>query len=142
MENPTKDDMRKMELQYWLLKLKTQPRIVVIRLVKGQKYMRFFRINIMVMHIFDANRMKCLFYQIIRGSEYKLVEQLTEDTPSITQLAIHSPSAINDPSYVEDFLLTHRTFICSTKVMQHLLDLMLQKRSMDKVTRVLLLWVG
>ena len=94
------------------------------------------------MHISGANMIKCLFYQIIRGSECKLVEQLTEDTPSITQLAIHSPSVINDPSYVEDFLLTHRTFICSTKVMQHLLDLMLQKRSMDKVTRVLLLWVG
>ena len=96
----------------------------------------------MFMHISGANMIKCLFYQIIRGSECKLVEQLTEDTPSITQLAIHSPSVINDPSYVEDFLLTHRTFICSTKVMQHLLDLMLQKRSMDKVTRVLLLWVG
>ena len=63
----------------------------------------------------------------------------------------HSFNAINDPCYVEDFLLTHRTFISSTKVMEHLLSLM-QKGTCaldrvdldtqkDKATRVILLWV-
>ena len=64
---------------------------------------------------------------------------------------IHSLNAINDPCYVEDFLLTHRTFISSTKVMEHLLSLMqrgtqaLDRVNLDtqknKVTRVILLWV-
>merc|ERR1719225_479787 len=58
---------------------------------------------------------------------------------------IHSFNAINDPSYVEDFLLTHRTFISSTKVMEHLLSLMHKGNALDtekqRVTRVILLWV-
>ena len=57
---------------------------------------------------------------------------------------MHS-SVINDPSYVEDFLLTHRTFLNSAKVMDHLLKLMNNAKTMDtakqRVTRVLLLWV-
>ena len=58
---------------------------------------------------------------------------------------MHSLNAINDPCYVEDFLLTHRTFISSTKVMEHLLSLMHKGKTMDtekqRVTRVILLWV-
>ena len=84
-------------------------------------------------------------HKIIRGTEQKLLEQLTEDTPSISGEPIHSSNAINDPSYVEDFLLTHRTFISSTKVMEHLLSLMHKGNALDtekqRVTRVILLWV-
>ena len=84
------------------------------------------------------------FIKIIRGTEQKLLEQLTEDTPAIAGEPVHN-SVINDPSYVEDFLLTHRTFISSAKVMDHLLKLMYNAKTMDtakqRVTRVLLLWV-
>ena len=83
--------------------------------------------------------------QIIRGTEQKLLEQLTEDTPAIAGEPVHN-SVINDPSYVEDFLLTHRTFISSSQVMDHLLKLMYNAKTMDtakqRVTRVLLLWVS
>ena len=65
-----------------------------------------------------------LFQKIIRGTEQKLLEQLTEGTPAISGEPIHSFNAINDPCYVEDFLLTHRTFISSTKVMEHLLKVL------------------
>ena len=93
--------------------------------------------------------LQCL--KIIRGTEQKLLEQLTEDTPAMHGEPFHSFNAINDPCYVEDFLLTHRTFISSTKVMEHLLSLM-QKGTCaldrvdldtqkDKATRVILLWV-
>ena len=76
--------------------------------------------------------------KIIRGTEQKLLEQLTEDTPAIAG----ESGLINDPSYVEDFLLTHRSFISSADVIHHLLNLMHQRKTMDRVTRVLLLWVS
>ena len=93
--------------------------------------------------------LQCL--KIIRGTEQKLLEHLTEDTPVMHGEPFHSFNTINDPCYVEDFLLTHRTFISSTKVMEHLLSLM-QKgtgaldrvnldNQKDKVARVILLWV-
>ena len=86
-----------------------------------------------------------IFLKIIRGTEQKLLEQLTEGTPAMPGEPMHSLNAINDPCYVEDFLLTHRTFISSTKVMEHLLSLMHKGKTMDtekqRVTRVILLWV-
>ena len=47
-----------------------------------------------------------------------------------------------DPTFVEDFLLTHRTFMKSLEVIEYLLQLMNERRLMDRVTRVLLLWVS
>jgi Rap guanine nucleotide exchange factor 2 len=47
-----------------------------------------------------------------------------------------------DPTFVEDFLLTHRTFMTSLEVIEYLLQLMNERRLMDRVTRVLLLWVS
>ena len=47
-----------------------------------------------------------------------------------------------DPTFVEDFLLTHRTFMKSLEVIEYLLQLMNERKLMDRVTRVLLLWVS
>lgn len=48
-----------------------------------------------------------------------------------------------DPTYVEDFLLTHRTFIPSPlHVAEQLLDWFKESTVRDRVTRVVLLWVN
>lgn len=48
-----------------------------------------------------------------------------------------------DPTYVEDFLLTHRTFIDSSiDVAQQLLEWFNEPTVRDRVTRVVLLWVN
>lgn len=48
-----------------------------------------------------------------------------------------------DPTYVEDFLLTHRTFIPSPlHVAEQLLDWFKETTVRDRVTRVVLLWVN
>lgn len=75
-----------------------------------------------------------LFYltckQVIRGTPQRLLAQLIDENNFTT-----------DPTYVEDFLLTHRTFMTSLEVIEYLLQLMNEGKLMDRVTRVLLLWV-
>ncbi|XP_059489426.1 rap guanine nucleotide exchange factor 2 isoform X2 [Neocloeon triangulifer] len=67
----------------------------------------------------------------IRGTPARLMQHLIEE------------NSIIDPTYVEDFLLTHRTFIESTLSVAHqLLQWFERPESRDKVTRVVLLWVN
>ena len=72
-----------------------------------------------------------IFFQVIRGTPPRLLAQLIDENNFTT-----------DPTYVEDFLLTHRTFMTSHQVIQYLLQLMNEGKLMDRVTRVLLLWVS
>ena len=52
-------------------------------------------------------------------------------------------NSITDPNYVEDFLLTHRTFIDSPLlVANQLLEWFEQPQVRDCVARVVLLWVN
>lgn len=52
-------------------------------------------------------------------------------------------NSLTDPTYVEDFLLTHRTFIPSPlDVANQLLDWFKDQDVRDRVTRVVLLWVN
>jgi len=68
---------------------------------------------------------------VIRGIPERLMAQLVEDNSSI------------DPTYIEDFLLTHRTFVDqSVVVADQLLEWFQDPILRDKVTRVLLLWVN
>ena len=68
---------------------------------------------------------------VIRGIPDRLMGQLVEDNSSI------------DPTYIEDFLLTHRTFTeRSVVVANQLLEWFQDPLLRDKVTRVLLLWVN
>ncbi|XP_066903454.1 rap guanine nucleotide exchange factor 6 isoform X8 [Halyomorpha halys] len=68
---------------------------------------------------------------VIRGTPEKLMQQLIEE------------NSIIDPTYVEDFLLTHRTFISSSvDVAKQLLKWFHEECCRDRVTRVLLLWVN
>ncbi|XP_065348320.1 rap guanine nucleotide exchange factor 2 isoform X2 [Cloeon dipterum] len=67
----------------------------------------------------------------IRGTPARLMQHLVEE------------NSIIDPTYVEDFLLTHRTFIeSSLAVANQLLQWFEKPESRDKVTRVVLLWVN
>ena len=67
---------------------------------------------------------------MIRGTPEKLLSQLIDE------------NANADPTYVEDFLLTHRTFMKSSlEVAERLLDWFHEGHLCDRVTRVLLLWV-
>ncbi|XP_063367740.1 rap guanine nucleotide exchange factor 2 [Cydia amplana] len=67
---------------------------------------------------------------VIRGTPEHLMLQLIEDNSS-------------DSTYVEDFLLTHRTFIESPLVVaKQLLAWFSEPSVRDKVTRVVLLWVN
>jgi Rap guanine nucleotide exchange factor 2 len=68
---------------------------------------------------------------VIRGTPQRLLAQLIDENNLST-----------DPTFVEDFLLTHRTFMSSQEVIEYLLQLMNEGRLMDRVTRVLLLWVS
>ena len=68
---------------------------------------------------------------VIRGATDKLMEQLMDDNSS------------TDPTYIEDFLLTYRTFLDSPVVIANqLLEWFKDPQLRDKVTRVLLLWVN
>ncbi|XP_072745032.1 rap guanine nucleotide exchange factor 2 isoform X6 [Anoplolepis gracilipes] len=68
---------------------------------------------------------------VIRGSPDRLMLQLIEE------------NSITDPTYVEDFLLTHRTFIDSPLlVANQLLEWFDQAQVRDRVARVVLLWVN
>lgn len=68
---------------------------------------------------------------VIRATSDMLMAQLTEE------------NSLTDPTYVEDFLLTHRTFISSPlHVANQLLDWFKDSEKRDRVTRVVLLWVN
>lgn len=68
---------------------------------------------------------------VIRGTPDRLMLQLIEENSQ------------SDPTYVEDFLLTHRTFIPSPlHVAEQLLDWFKETTVRDRVTRVVLLWVN
>ena len=68
---------------------------------------------------------------VIKGIPDRLMGQLVEDNSTI------------DPTYIEDFLLTHRTFTeRSVVVANQLLEWFQDPLLQDKVTRVLLLWVN
>ena len=68
---------------------------------------------------------------VIRGATDKLMQQLMDDNSS------------TDPTYIEDFLLTYRTFLDSPRVIANQLHEWFKDPQLrDKVTRVLLLWVN
>ncbi|KAK9736137.1 Ras association (RalGDS/AF-6) domain [Popillia japonica] len=68
---------------------------------------------------------------VIRGTPERLMHQLIEE------------NSLTDPTYVEDFLLTHRTFIPSPlNVANQLLEWFNDQDVRDRVTRVVLLWVN
>ncbi|KAJ1521489.1 hypothetical protein ONE63_003154 [Megalurothrips usitatus] len=68
---------------------------------------------------------------VIRGTPERLMLQLIEE------------NSIIDPTYVEDFLLTHRTFIDNSfSVANQLLEWFKEESVRDRVTRVVLLWVN
>ena len=68
---------------------------------------------------------------VIRGTPERLMLQLIKDT------------SITDPTYVEDFLLTHRTFVNNPLlVANQLLEWFDEMQARDRVARVVLLWVN
>ncbi|XP_045464379.1 rap guanine nucleotide exchange factor 2 isoform X5 [Harmonia axyridis] len=68
---------------------------------------------------------------VIRGTPDRLMLQLIEE------------NSLTDPTYVEDFLLTHRTFTPSSlHVANRLLQWFQDADVRDRVTRVVLLWVN
>uniref|UniRef100_A0AAR2KIW6 Rap guanine nucleotide exchange factor 2 n=1 Tax=Pygocentrus nattereri TaxID=42514 RepID=A0AAR2KIW6_PYGNA len=68
---------------------------------------------------------------VVKGTSERLIQHLVED---------HS---VVDPTYIEDFLLTYRTFMSSPLIIgQRLLDWFNDPGLRDKVTRVVLLWVN
>ncbi|XP_046881038.1 rap guanine nucleotide exchange factor 2 isoform X3 [Hypomesus transpacificus] len=68
---------------------------------------------------------------VIKGTTERLTMHLVEE---------HS---VVDPTYIEDFLLTYRTFLSSPMVVGHkLLEWFHDPSLRDKVTRVVLLWVN
>uniref|UniRef100_A0A8C2AS21 Si:dkey-253i9.4 n=1 Tax=Cyprinus carpio TaxID=7962 RepID=A0A8C2AS21_CYPCA len=68
---------------------------------------------------------------VVKGTAERLMQHLVED---------HS---VVDPTYIEDFLLTYRTFLPSPLILgQRLLDWFNDSSYRDKVTRVVLLWVN
>ncbi|OXU27302.1 hypothetical protein TSAR_016056 [Trichomalopsis sarcophagae] len=68
---------------------------------------------------------------VIRGTSDRLMLQLIEE------------NSITDPTYVEDFLLTHRTFVDNSQfVANQLLEWFEQAQVRDRVARVVLLWVN
>uniref|UniRef100_T1J310 Rap guanine nucleotide exchange factor 2 n=1 Tax=Strigamia maritima TaxID=126957 RepID=T1J310_STRMM len=68
---------------------------------------------------------------VIKGTPERLMAQLVEE------------NSIIDPTFVEDFLLTHRTFLpSSVNVANQLLRWFNDPNLRDRVTRVVLLWVN
>lgn len=75
----------------------------------------------------DSNRRG---HVVIRAAPERLMLQLIEE------------NSLTDPTYVEDFLLTHRVFISSPLfVAEQLLEWFKDAEVRDRVTRVVLLWV-
>lgn len=70
-------------------------------------------------------------YLILQGTPERLMLQLIEE------------NSVTDCTYIEDFLLTHRTFIDSSlDVAKQLLVWFKESHIRDHVTRVVLLWVN
>ncbi|XP_077999088.1 rap guanine nucleotide exchange factor 2-like isoform X4 [Glandiceps talaboti] len=68
---------------------------------------------------------------VIKGTADRLMQHLIEDHSSM------------DPTFVEDFLMTYRTFLKgSTEVTRNLLQWFRNSCIRDRVTRVVLLWVN
>ncbi|XP_042235626.1 rap guanine nucleotide exchange factor 2-like isoform X6 [Homarus americanus] len=68
---------------------------------------------------------------VIKGTAERLMQQLVEVENNV------------DPTYVEDFLLTHRTFIVTPLTVANKLLHWFEEPSLrDRVTRVVLLWVN
>ncbi|XP_067279208.1 rap guanine nucleotide exchange factor 6 [Pseudorasbora parva] len=68
---------------------------------------------------------------VIKGTPERLIMHLVEE-----------PSVV-DPTYIEDFLLTHRTFLSSPmEVGKKLLEWFKMDNLRDTVTRIVLLWVN
>uniref|UniRef100_A0A672SKG5 Rap guanine nucleotide exchange factor 2-like n=1 Tax=Sinocyclocheilus grahami TaxID=75366 RepID=A0A672SKG5_SINGR len=68
---------------------------------------------------------------VVKGTAERLMQHLVED------------HLVVDPTYIEDFLLTYRTFLPSPLILgQRLLDWFNDSSLRDKVTRVVLLWVN
>ncbi|XP_076874922.1 rap guanine nucleotide exchange factor 2 isoform X3 [Brachyhypopomus gauderio] len=68
---------------------------------------------------------------VVKGTSERLIQHLVED------------HTVVDPTYIEDFLLTYRTFLTSPLILgQRLLDWFNDPSLRDKVTRVVLLWVN
>ncbi|XP_039631390.1 rap guanine nucleotide exchange factor 6 isoform X3 [Polypterus senegalus] len=68
---------------------------------------------------------------VIKGTPERLILHLVEE---------HS---VVDSTYIEDFLLTYRTFIsCPMEVGKKLLEWFIDEDLRDKVTRIVLLWVN
>lgn len=64
-------------------------------------------------------------------------------TPERLMLQLVEENSLTDPTYVEDFLLTHRVFIQSPLyVANQLLEWFKDTDVRDRVTRVVLLWVN
>ncbi|KAJ8934803.1 hypothetical protein NQ318_015234 [Aromia moschata] len=64
-------------------------------------------------------------------------------TPERLMLQLIEENSLTDPTYVEDFLLTHRVFIKSPlHVANQLLEWFKDSDVRDRVTRVVLLWVN
>lgn len=67
---------------------------------------------------------------VIRGTPERLLAQLLDEN-------------LLDPGYIEDFLLTHRTFMESpTEITRQMLDWFQDEKWRDRVIRVVLLWVN
>ncbi|XP_048525291.1 rap guanine nucleotide exchange factor 6 isoform X5 [Dendroctonus ponderosae] len=70
-------------------------------------------------------------YVVIRATPERLMHQLIEE------------NSLTDPTYVEDFLLTHRVFTPSPLyIANQLLEWFKEQEVRDRVTRVVLLWVN
>ncbi|KAF7274030.1 hypothetical protein GWI33_013284, partial [Rhynchophorus ferrugineus] len=68
---------------------------------------------------------------VIRATPERLMQQLIEE------------NSLTDPTYVEDFLLTHRVFTPSSlHIANQLLEWFKDPEIRDRVTRVVLLWVN
>uniref|UniRef100_A0A4W4F6J8 Rap guanine nucleotide exchange factor 2 n=1 Tax=Electrophorus electricus TaxID=8005 RepID=A0A4W4F6J8_ELEEL len=68
---------------------------------------------------------------VVKGTSERLIQHLVED------------HTVVDPTYIEDFLLTYRTFLSSPLILgQRMLDWFNDPSLRDKVTRVILLWVN
>ncbi|OQR77979.1 rap guanine nucleotide exchange factor 2-like, partial [Tropilaelaps mercedesae] len=67
---------------------------------------------------------------VIRGTPERLLAQLLDEN-------------VLDPGYIEDFLLTYRTFVDSpTEITRQMVDWFQDDKLRDRVTRVVLLWVN
>ncbi|XP_065216720.1 rap guanine nucleotide exchange factor 6-like isoform X2 [Planococcus citri] len=77
----------------------------------------------------NARDRSCKGYVVIRGTENMLISQLIEDNPV-------------DSTYVEDFLLTFRTFIKNpSQITDQLMEWFQNTDTKERVTRIVVLWV-